>query len=162
MASQAADAASDVADGAVDLGEDALAKLGDLKLGLGSAKNLTATVGDGAGKAAKAACEIGSDAEAFLAGGAAGMRAVMGDAAKWAAPAKGALYALNTKEVAALVKKATGVVRLARDARRACDASARSRQSFGLTLGTRAARAMHRFPRSTTLSSSRSLATSTR
>ena len=51
MASQAADAASDVADGAVDLGEDALAKLGDLKLGLGSAKNLTATVGDGAGKA---------------------------------------------------------------------------------------------------------------
>ena len=64
MASQAADAASDVADGAVDLGEDALAKLGDLKLGLGSAKNLTATVGDGAA-GAKAACEIGSDAEAF-------------------------------------------------------------------------------------------------
>ena len=58
---------------------------------------------------------VGSDAQAFLAGGAEGMKRAMGPVAakKWAAPIAGAAYAFKPKEVAALVSKAAGVVQSA-------------------------------------------------
>ena len=77
------------------------------KTGFSSARGIP--VGDAADKVAQAASHVGSDAQAFLAGGAKGMRAVMGDAGKWAAPAAGAVYAFKPSEVASLVSKAAGI-----------------------------------------------------
>ena len=52
---------------------------------------------------------VGCDVEAFLSGGAEGMKEVMGSAATWAAPAADSIYALNAKDVAALTSKVAGI-----------------------------------------------------
>ena len=102
--------AKDAKDKVVDAGEAAVGALENKldKQGFSSARGIP--VGDAANKVAQEASHVGSDAAAFLAGGARGMQAVMGSAAKkWAAPAAGAVFAFKPKEVAALVSKAAGV-----------------------------------------------------
>ena len=99
--------AKDAKDKVVDAGEAAVGALENKldKQGFSSARGIP--VGDAANKVAQEASHVGSDAAAFLAGGARGMQAVMGSAAKkWAAPAAGAVFAFKPKEVAALVSKA--------------------------------------------------------
>ena len=104
------DAAKDAKDKVVDAGEAAAGALEKKldKQGFPSSRGIP--IGDAANKVAQEASNVGSDAAAFLSGGAQGMKAVMGSAAKkWAAPAAGAVFAFKPKEVAALVSKAAGV-----------------------------------------------------
>ena len=102
--------AKDAKDKVVDAGEAAVGALEKKldKQGFSSARGSRSATRRT--KVAQEASNVGSDAAAFLAGGARGMQAVMGSAAKkWAAPAAGAVFAFKPKEVAALVSKAAGV-----------------------------------------------------